>query len=383
MSKMANEIPVEAPGMHRLMQKAVKMGVPAGGTFELTPVCNYSCKMCYVRKTQQQVDASQRPIMSLREWMILAESCQQEGTLNLLLTGGEPLVWNDFWQLYESLHRMGFLVSVNTNGSLIDDTAIRIWKMHPPARVNVTLYGACDETYRNLCRQDGQFAHVFGNILKLKASGIPVKVNCSLTPDNSRDLESMVNLTEEHGLVLSVNTYMFPPIRRLDDAIGRNARFTPEQAAAWELKRFRLQNGEERYAAYLRQLRERTVHPPGLEALHKEAEQGGVSCRAGRATFWMTWDGWMTSCGMLAQPCSDWREKGFRQAWREILSETRRLHLSSVCGKCKNRMLCHSCAAAAIAETGRASGVPLYLCRMIAEMRRLAGCDLSEGYTLR
>ena len=48
----------------------------------------------------------------------------EAGTLSILLTGGEPLLWQDFWTLYEELVDMGFQVSVNTNGSLIDEEAL-------------------------------------------------------------------------------------------------------------------------------------------------------------------------------------------------------------------------------------------------------------------
>ena len=72
------------------------------------------------------------------------------------LTGGEPFLWPDFWKLYDALIHMGFLVSINTNGSLIDDEAIRKLQELPPTRVNITLYGASDATYERLCRREGR-----------------------------------------------------------------------------------------------------------------------------------------------------------------------------------------------------------------------------------
>ena len=130
----------------RLYQKAGNKKIPLSGTFELSPVCNFSCKMCYVRKTVQEVKEHPRKLMSLEQCIKLAEQARKEGMLYLLLTGGEPLLWPDFWKLYEALSKMGFLIGINTNGSMIDDQVIERWKENPPYRVNITLYGANDNT---------------------------------------------------------------------------------------------------------------------------------------------------------------------------------------------------------------------------------------------
>ena len=130
----------------RLYQKAGDRKIPLSGTFELSPVCNFACKMCYVRKTIQEVKEHPRKMMSLEQWIELAEQARKEGMLYLLLTGGEPLLWPDFWKLYDRLSKMGFLIGINTNGSMINDQVIERWKENPPYRVNITLYGANDDT---------------------------------------------------------------------------------------------------------------------------------------------------------------------------------------------------------------------------------------------
>lgn len=77
----------EQPLTEFLYRKAVHDKVPLSGTFELSPVCNLSCRMCYVRKSVQEVQNSQRPIMTKEEWLETARQMQKEGTLFLLLTG--------------------------------------------------------------------------------------------------------------------------------------------------------------------------------------------------------------------------------------------------------------------------------------------------------
>lgn len=72
--------------------------IPLSGTFELTPLCNFACRMCYVRKTAEDVKNSPRPMLTLNQWMKIAEETYEAGTLYLLLTGGEPTLLPEFWK---------------------------------------------------------------------------------------------------------------------------------------------------------------------------------------------------------------------------------------------------------------------------------------------
>ena len=259
------EVRYEAPLTQYLFHKASQSRIPLSGTFELSPVCNLACRMCYVRMTPQQVAAHGRPALPLARWLELAEQARSAGLLYLLLTGGEPFLWPDFWPLYERLTAMGFVLTVNTNGTLIDEAAIARLRARPPTRLNITLYGASNETYRSLCRADGMFTRVDRAIRGLREAGVLVKLNCSLTPHNAGDLEAMIRYARERSLILEVNTYMFPPMRRDPGQVGRNDRFTPEEAARRHMERYRLQYGEETYVQYLQNVLRGIADPPGLD----------------------------------------------------------------------------------------------------------------------
>lgn len=120
-----------------------------------------------------------------------------------------------------------------------------------------------------------------------------VKLNCSLTPYNAGDLESMIRYAEQRGLILEVNTYMFPPMRRDPSRVGSNERFTPEEAARYHMERYRLQYGEEIYVNYLQSVLRGIAAPLGLDASCVDPVDGHIRCRAGKAAFWVTWDGWL------------------------------------------------------------------------------------------
>lgn len=360
-----------------MFYKAEKARIPLSGTFELTPVCNFACRMCYVRKTAEEVRQSSRPIRTMEQWLKTAREARDAGMLYLLLTGGEPTVWPDFWEFYEKLMQMGLVVSINTNGSLIDAEALRKLLKYPPRRVNITLYGASDSTYKTLCRADNMFSKVDRSIRMLREAGIQVKLNCSLTPYNAGDLEQMTAYAKEQNLILDIATYMFPPLRRDETLVGKNERFTPEEAAYYRLKSYKLQFEPEKYREFLERIEKETIPPPGLGEECIDPLDGTIRCRAGKASFWATWDSWLSPCGMMTEPKIELQNRSFAEAWAELLHACDRIKVSGVCKGCPDLYLCHSCAAMAQTETGSAAGIPSYLCATVAEMRRLAKDELA------
>ena len=163
-----------------LHAKACRNGTPLAGNFELTARCNFDCKMCYVHLSAQEQQRRGRELTA-DEWLTIAEAARRQGMLFLLLTGGEPLLRSDFRYLLTELKKMGLLVSVNSNGSLIDKDWLDFFRYEPPFRFNITLYGGGNETYERLCGHPA-FDRVTGNIRALKELGVDVKMNVSLTP---------------------------------------------------------------------------------------------------------------------------------------------------------------------------------------------------------
>ena len=362
-----------------LYTKASQMCIPLSGAFELSPVCNFSCRMCYVRKTAQEVRCSPRGILTLDDWRALAREARDAGLLYLLLTGGEPLLWPDFWTLYDELIDMGFILSINTNGSLIDEAAIEHFRRKPPQKISITLYGASDETYKGLCGVDGVFSKVDRAIRGLSAAGITVKLNCSVTPDNGHDLEWIMEYAKARDLTLAATSYMFPPVRRDASMVGQNARFTPEEAAVHHLRYVGFDRSPESYRGYLRRILDGYGEPPGLDEGCVDPVDGQIRCRAGRASFWITWDGWLTPCGMMPEPKVDVKNQSFGDAWRQLTERTAQLRLSGLCEKCPDRMICHPCAAIAMAETGTTEGVPRYKCQITRAIHEIAKDTMNEA----
>lgn len=345
-----------------LYRKATARHIPLSGTFELTPRCNMDCRMCYVRMTQAEMDATGGRLRTPEEWLRLGEAAKEAGMLYLLVTGGEPFLYPGFRQVYEGLARMGLVLSINSNGTLLNEEWVDWLAARKPERINVTLYGGSNETYTRLCRNPKGFDQVTENIRRLRQAGITVKLNCSLTSWNAEDLEQIVAFAEEHRLILEVATYMFPPVRRDESKAGQNERFTPEEAAYYRCKTLLLQYGKERFLDFAKTLEEGTA--PGIEPGCEWQEEGdGVLCRAGRAAFWVTWDGRMLPCGMMTGPVVQPFRDGFSTAWKRLVEETAKIRLSPQCANCRVKKACSTCAAMTYSETGRFDGTAEYRCR--------------------
>jgi radical SAM protein with 4Fe4S-binding SPASM domain len=337
-----------------------KLGLPIGGTFELTARCNFDCPMCYVHLNQQDMEAAGRELTAA-EWIELAREAKDRGMMFLLLTGGEPFVRKDFFEIYEAVRAMGILVSINSNGSMLRGEVLRRLLENPPQRINISLYGGCAETYRNMCGQD-MFGTVLENIRALKEAGVDIRLNLSITPYNRQDIRKIYDLSKELNVPVKASSYMYPPIRSHNRA---DARLTPREAAEaiveWDSLRFSPAEFAQRTAAIL------SRSAPEVQECTADLDEG-VSCRAGYSTFWVTWDGRMLPCGIMSGPEAHPLQEGFGAAWEAIKRETRQIRRPKECAQCRNRDICASCAAMRAAETGSFTGVPEYMCRMTEEI---------------
>lgn len=356
-------VPLEPALTEYMYRKATRRRIPLGGTFEVTPLCNMDCRMCYVRLSVQEQER-RHALLTAEDWIRIGRNAVSEGMLYLLLTGGEPFSRPDFREILTGLHQMGLVISVNTNGTLISKNVISWLKESPPARLNITLYGASDDTYTRLCRLPDGFSRVTRAIELLREVGFSVKLNCSLTPYNVSDLEAMVEYAESKGLILETTAYMFPPMRKSKDLVGKNDRFSPEEAAYVTAYSEWCQIGDE---CYLDRMKNRSFSLPS-DMDENCADQGeGIRCRAGKSSFWVTWDGRMLPCGMVVSDnAPEVCEVGFNAAWEEVKEYAESILLPPKCRDCTVKERCRACAAMAQTETGSYNKVPKYRCDMMA-----------------
>ena len=166
------------------------------------------------------------------------------------LTGGEPLLYPAFRAVYLAVRKRGMIVTVNTNGTLLNEDWAAFFAKNPPRRVNITLYGASGETYKSLCGDETGYAKAMRGIRLLQAHGVPVKVGVSVVRQNRHDLETLLQIAKEQDLELEPDTYMMST-----ESGQHEARLSPEEAAAASLAATRIKLGTVGFHKYAQRRR--------------------------------------------------------------------------------------------------------------------------------
>lgn len=346
-----------------LYRKACTKKIPLAGTFELSPRCNLDCKMCYVRMSSEQIKSSGYVEKTADEWIELGKKCRDAGMLFLLITGGEPFLLKDFRKIYTELYKLGFIIKINTNATMIDKDTVEWMREMPPSRINITVYGSSNETYEKLCNNSKGFDQVSNAIDLLKKANIPVKISMTLTEYNINDMEDIHKFAKDKNIEIRTTSYIFPPARKDESKVGVGERMSAKKAAYYEFIGEKLKLSEDG-------LIKKTQNMQNLVYSREEQIRKGenklipMSCRAGRCTFWINWKGEMTPCGMMNFPKTSPFEIGFDNAWQEILSETNKIFLPKECSVCKLKSICHVCPSVVYAETGEFNKKPSYICDM-------------------
>ena len=350
----------------KLVEQAKEKRLPVMGSLELLPLCNMDCDMCYVRLSRKEMEQKGR-LRSAEEWLEIGRQIKEAGVLFLLLTGGEPFLYPEFERLYLGLRKMGMILTINSNGTLIDERLAGFLGRYKPRRVNITLYGASERTYEELCHFPGGLKRAINGIRLLRANGVDVKIGGSLTRANRHEIEEMIAVGERLGVPVRVDTYMMPAERERSAPFQFQSRVEPEDAAEIRIRALKREMGEEVFRIYQGKVREELG-----EGLRKRTEVSrGMSCYAGRCSFAVNWQGKMRPCVMLTYPEVSVFDLGFDTAWEWIVKETEQIMLSMQCSGCHLRPLCRTCAASALAETGDYAGVPEYMCRYAERSARL------------
>lgn len=346
-----------------MLRRASAAQRPITGTLELLPICNMNCDMCYIRLSRTEMEKKGR-MRTADEWISMGEEMERAGVLFLLLTGGEPLLFPDFRRLYLSLKERGMILTVNTNGTLIDADWAAFFGENKPRRINITLYGADDRAYEMLCHYPGGFEKTVQGIRLLKERGVDVKINGSVTKSNRNDMEKLYAIGRELGAPVHMDTYMLPGIHERKLPFEAQSRLEPEEAAAAEMEMLRNEMNPEAFRMYVRQM---------LLQIKKEGNvySEGITCMAGNCSFAVNWQGEMRPCVTLEEPSVPVFETGFESAWQQISEKVKAYRVNEKCRQCRLRPVCKTCVASARLETGEYDGLPEYLCRYAREYIRL------------
>ena len=329
--------------------KARKNGIPINGQFELTPLCNFNCGMCYVHLNPDQLHG--QLLLTVDEWKELFHQAWEAGMYHANLTGGECLTYPGFDELYLYLHSLGCEVGILTNGLLLNDQRIQFFREHMPCRIQITLYGWNDDVYERVTGRR-VFSTVIENVRKAISAHLPVALSvtpCDLLGD---DVLETIRLAKKIGQSVTVNSCIFPP----REETGRsNQEENPQQDEYLQI--YRLIN--EINGIDTKEIDADKLPPYGSD-IH-ECKERGIQCGGGREFFVVDWKGTMMPCNRLDMIRAFPLQDGFKEAWTKVNQEVNNWPRVPECEACAYRDVCNDCAAGMLqyAEPGKQ---PIELC---------------------
>lgn len=348
----------------KLMIKSRKQHIPINGSIELLPLCNMNCDMCYVRLSKEDMNKQGR-LRSWEDWLEVGRQMKESGVMFLLLTGGEPLLFQDFKKLYLGLRNLGMIITINTNATLLDEEWACFFGKYKPRRINVTIYGSNDKTYCDLCHYPGGFNKVIRAIQLLLEQKVDVKIASSLTKYNINDMNEIIKIGEELGVPVRVDTYMMPAQRERFLPYKYQVRVDPVTSARVFVQVLKREMGHELFTKFVKKKIFEVEH------ILPENGPGKVRCFAGSCSFTVNWQGLMRPCVVLSNPSISVFEYGFAKAWEIIHAEVSNIRTSEDCNACNLRPICRTCFASALLEEGSYDATPRYMCEYAKELLRL------------
>ncbi len=307
-------------------------GVPYNGKFELTPLCNLSCKMCYVHLSPAQM--GERSLLPPETWIELIDQAVEAGMMNASLTGGECLTYPGFDEVYLHLQARGIRTVVLTNGVLLDEERIRFFQQYPPGLMQITLYGSNEEEYEQVCGAR-RFETVLANIQRAKEAELPLLI--AITPNRflHDGGEALLRLVDSLDLPYNINSCLFTP----QPGTGRE-NVSVDMELEDYIRLFTLR-------AELKGEQLTPVDAADLpEPADRTAEQlSGLRCGAGMNAFVIQWDGTMIPCSSLFHVQSYPLKEGFEAAWKTIHEAALRFPIPAECEVCTYKRVCPICVA--------------------------------------
>ena len=337
---------------------------------ELTERCNNNCIHCYINLPADDVRAMDRELSTGEIKDILREAGSL-GCLTVRFTGGEPLLREDFEELYLFTRRLGIKVILFTNATLIDEHLAGLLARTPPLeKIEVSLYGMKKNSYEAITRVPGSFEAAWRGVNLLWESKVPFVVKGALLPSNKGELQAF----EEWAS--SIPWMDGPPdfstifdLRCRRDLKEKNHHIKALRLSAQE----RLEVVTRNRADYIKGMREFCAKftRPGGETL--------FSCGAGDGVCIDAY-GYLQPCMLVRHPDTvyDLRGGSFNDALTRFFREVRKRKAENPaylyrCGRCFLTGLCEQCPGRSWMEHGTLDTPVEYLCEIAHEEARYLG----------
>jgi AdoMet-dependent heme synthase len=303
-----------------------------------TNACNARCRHCSSNSTTRSPDE-----LTTEEAFGLIDELAEAGVVDLAVSGGEPLLRKDLFQIIEHARRRGMSVGVGSNGGRVTPSQLRQLKEAGINRFQVSLDGLPNQ-HDWLRRWPGLFTRVQLTLALAHDAGLPTHVCCTINRNNAATLEGFADLVAAAG-VKRLNLSRYVPTGRGTDALDLSD-------DAWKSIARRCIDIRERHRGRL----EVVTHLAQQILVDPEVQDmpAFIGCQAGIGQGCVTATGDVLPCVLLPIPMGNVRQRRFAEIWRDspVTKALRARALEGACGTCKLTDRCAGCRAVAFAKTG-------------------------------
>jgi SynChlorMet cassette radical SAM/SPASM protein ScmE len=310
----------------------------------LTYLCNLRCRHCAVYSEEAtHIDSD------TQSWLGLFEELAELKVFRLRLSGGEPFMREDIWQLLDRIGTLPMRLAINTNATLIDTEAgERLKKLEKLDEIMVSLDGSCPWTHDPL-RGEGSFVKVRAGIENLAHSRLPLALYCTVNRHNLKDLAQIAALANGWGIASVKFNDLLPEGRGL--VYYRDLALSREE---WEEALAVLRDLRRRYgmgiSGTILDQGEMYEAVRGMASRPEQPQRSNLlsGCGALNQECAVRPDGWITPCDRLpGLKAGHIRERRFGEIWRTsdvfVRFRKRREVLLSDLEECRDCPYHHAC----------------------------------------
>lgn len=356
--------------------------------WETTQACNLACKHCRA----SAVGWSDPQELQFGEACRMMDAMAELGRPVLVFSGGEPLMRKDIFELMGEARKRALPFALSTNGTLLDEAMADRVAAARPHRVSISLDGPDAATHDAFRQSEGAFEASVAGIRRLRARGIEVQVNTSVTTHNAHQLPEIYNLVQREDCC-AWHLFMLVPVGcglQIPDE-QRLAAGHYERCLRWFVQTQARASMEMKATCAPHVVRiARQLFPAGVPAAILDGDgvparhpgrhpsaAAGKGCLAGRGICFVSRFGQVQGCGYLPLAAGQLREQGLDEIWKgsDFFRRLRQpaSEIGGKCGACEYVQDCMGCRARAFAATGSAFAEEPHCAWMPASLRPDAG----------
>ena len=323
--------------------------------WELTRSCNLACVHCRAAALDRPYEGE----LTAAECMRVMDEIAEVSKPIIIMTGGEPLLRLDVFDLARYGNEKGFRMTMATNGTLLTPEIAGKMIESGIQRISISIDGATAESHDAFRRMPGAFEGALRGIAAAKSANLDFQVNTTVTHANIDEFPAVHELVVSLGAVAH-HIFMLVPMGRgkdlQEEGIGAEAY---EKTLHWfyeQKDKAPLQLKATCAPHYYRILRQR-ARSEGKEISFQTFGLDAVTrgCLGGTGFAFISHLGQVQPCGYLELDCGNVRDKSFKEIWENstIFQDLRDLKkYEGKCGKCEYIRFCGGCRARAYEATG-------------------------------